>query len=143
MSVVLVPISSTTSFFAANVDLDTFAAPPLERTYTVQYAEELFALEPPAAGVVAILAHELVHVRDYTSMDTEALGAFAIEYATSDVSVYERATDEATLEKGCAAGLVAYREWLYGVVDPETEAQKRHDYYTPEEIRAWVSEHGD
>jgi|GEM_PF-1535575 len=139
ISVELDPISSTTSFFAANVRLDTFDRPPRERVYTVQYAEELFALAPPSDGVVAILAHELAHVRDYTEMDSEALGLFAIEYATGDVSAYERSTDEATLEKGCGLGLIAYREWLYSVVDAETEAEKRRDYYTPEEIQAWMA----
>lgn len=141
IAIVLDPISSTTSFFAANVQLDTFGEAPADRIYTVQYAEELFALAPPAAGVVSILAHELVHVRDYTAMDSETLGLFAIEYATGDVSTYERATDEATLAKGCGTGLIAYREWLYGVVDAETEAEKRRDYYTPEEIRAWMAAH--
>jgi len=142
VSIELDPISSTTAFFQANVRLDTIAEPPRERVYLVQYSEEMFALAPPSDGVVAILAHELVHVSDYVGMDTEALGAFAIEYATGDVSAYERATDEGALERGCAAGLIAYREWLYGVVDEETRAEKERDYYTPEEIRAWVVEHG-
>jgi hypothetical protein len=141
VAVVLDPISSTTSFFAANVDLQTFDAEPRDRTYTVQYAEELFALAPPAAGVVAILAHELAHVRDYTGMDTDAFAAFALEYAGGDVAAYERSTDEAALEKGCGTGLIEYREWLYAAVDDETEAEKRRDYYTPEEIQAWLDAH--
>jgi hypothetical protein len=42
------------------------------------------------------------------------------------------------MELGCAPGLIAFRVWLYDHVDAETEAQKRVDYWTPEEIVRWI-----
>lgn len=133
----LKPISSTTSFFAASVDLSSLGGTTENRRYVVQYAEELFALGPPVDGVVAILAHELAHVLHYTSLEQQELIDFALWYAQGDIADYERQTDEETLRRGCASGLIAYREWLYSVVDAETRAEKERDYYTPEEIRAW------
>lgn len=141
-SIALQPVSSETSFFAASVDLQSLDGVTENRRYVVQYAEELFALGPPADGVVAILAHELAHVLHYTGLSQEELIEFALWYAQGDIAAYERETDEQALERGCAAGLISYREWLYGVVDAETRAEKERDYYTPEEIRAWVASEG-
>lgn len=141
VSLALQPVTSTTSFFAANLDLSTLDAAPLERSYVVQYAESVFELGAPQDGVVAILAHELAHVVDYTELDSEALVEFALWYAQGDVAVYERQTDETALSLGCATGLIAYREWLYSVVDDNTRAEKERLYYTPDEIRAWVIAH--
>jgi hypothetical protein len=135
-------ISSTTSFFAASVDLSSLDGTTENRRYVVQYAEELLALEPPADGVVAILAHELAHVLHYTGLEQQELIDFALWYAQGDIADYERQTDEQTLRRGCASGLIAYREWLYSVVDAETRAEKQRDYYTPEEIRAWERDQG-
>jgi hypothetical protein len=138
----LQPISSTTSFFAASVDLSSLEGSTENRRYVVQYAEELFALAPPSDGVVAILVHELAHVLHYTGLEQQELIDFALWYAQGEVADYERQTDEETLRRGCASGLIAYREWLYAVVDAETRADKERDYYTPDEIRAWERERG-
>ena len=69
--------------------------------------------------------------------DRMALHIMGLAYARGELPDYERQTDEQALERGCATGLKAYRLWLYDRVDDETEAQKRRDYYTPEEIDAW------
>lgn len=55
------------------------------------------------------------------------------------VAEYEHATDEFTLERGCATGLVEFREWLYGFVSEEGRREKEKHYYTPDETRAWLS----
>lgn len=138
----LVSMSGDQDFFAAGVDLTTLDEDGLERTYIVRYGERILSDPPPFAGTGAIMIHELQHVLDYTEMDADALADFALWYAEGDIAEYERATDEAVLEAGCGAGLIDYRVWLYGQVDDETEAQKREDYYTPEEIEAWMADHG-
>ena len=86
-----------------------------------------------------VLAHELKHIRDYSEMDFDALNEFVAWYMTTDdISEYERETDEYALGLGCGLALRAYREWLYEHIDAEAVEQKRYDYYTPEEIDAWL-----
>ena len=82
--------------------------------------------------------HEFKHVLDYTEMDSNALIEFGLWYAGGDVAEYERATDEFALERGCASGLIDFREWLYGFVSEEVRAEKEANYYSPDEIRAWM-----
>jgi hypothetical protein len=136
-------MESDSDFFYANLDLTTLDEDPRERDYFVFYNARLFDDPPPWEAVVAILAHEIKHVLDYTGMDTEALAEFGLWYGTTDdISEYERATDEYALALGCGEGLSAYRTWLYDHVDEETAAQKRLDYYTPEEIDAWMAGNG-
>lgn len=142
VSVALQSMDSDQDFFAANLDLSTAGEAGPDRDYLVRYGLRVLEDPPPYAATGAILMHELQHVSDYVAMDTEELADFAIWYASGDISEYERATDEVVLEAGCAEGLKAYRLWLYGQVDDETEAQKRVDYYTPEEIDAWVAASG-
>ena len=139
VSIELRPNTSDSSYFSANPDLSTLDRAPLERDYFVQYSTLQFDSPPPADAVTAILAHELKHVRDYTEMSTEELAEFGLWYISNDISEYERATDEHSLELGCGEGLILFREWLYAHVTPEVEAQKRIDYYTPEEIEAWMA----
>lgn len=142
VAVRLEPNESVVSYFSAQPDLSTLDAAPLERTYIIQYSTVQFADPPPADAVVAILVHELKHVVDYTEMTAEEVVAFGIWYVTNDISDYERQTDEHSLQLGCADGLIAFREWLYDHVTPEVEAEKRVNYYTPEEIEAWVEANG-
>lgn len=139
----LAPLPGETDFFNAGVDLTTADLPGMERRYIIRANSAIFSGdEPPIGATTAILAHELQHVLDYTAMSGDELVDFALEYSEGDISTYERATDEAVLERGCATGLKAYREWLYEQIDAEAEAAKRRDYYTPEEIDAWVAANG-
>lgn len=133
-------IDSDSDYFTASVRAESLDAPPEERAYLLNHSVQLFADPPPAHAVAAIVVHELAHIRDYTGMDEGAFVDFVLWYGTTDdVSAYERETDEVALRAGCGAGLSAYREWLYDHVDAQTEAQKRLDYYTPEEIEAWMT----
>lgn len=138
VAITLATLDSATDFFQADVEPSTLTEPPRDRVYRVRHAPRIFDDPPPRSALVAILAHELGHVDDYVGMETSELVDFALWYATTDdIAPYERATDEKALELGCGEGLAAYRTWLYDHVDPETAAQKRLDYYTPEEIAAW------
>jgi hypothetical protein len=68
---------------------------------------------------------------------------FGLWYGTQDPMTsdelrdYERATDEAALERGCGEGLAEMRAWIYAHAGEEIEAEKRRNYYSPEEIAAW------
>lgn len=139
--ITLMPNTSDTSYFSANLEIATLESPPRERSYLLHYSTLQFADPPPADAVTAILAHELKHVRDYTELDSQQMVDFGIRYATEPISAYERQTDEHALQLDCGEGLILFREWLYDHVTPEVEAQKRIDYYTPEEIRAWIDQH--
>ena len=141
VSIALEAMDSDQDFFVANLDLSTAGEAGPDRDYRVQYGLRVFEDPPPFAATGAILVHELQHIEDYVAMDTAALAEFAIWYAGGDFAEYERATDEVVLEAGCGEGLKAYRLWLYGQVDAGTEAEKRRDYYTPEEIEAWMAAH--
>ena len=128
-------------FFWAMVDVATANDPPRERGYQVFHDLDLFDDPPPHDAVVAILAHEIRHIADYAEMEAEDLGHFVYWYMTEDVADYERETDEHALALGCGPGLIEFRRWLYDHVDAETVEQKRRDYYTPEEIEAWMANH--
>jgi len=132
-------ISSESVFFQANLDVTTIEDDPLERSYTLQYNAALFSSPPSSAAVGAILVHELRHILDYAEMESAELSEFLVWYLSEDVSSYERATDEYALEAGCGEGLIAYREWLYATIPPEALAEKQRNYYTPEEIEAWMA----
>ncbi|MCB9665376.1 MAG: hypothetical protein H6732_14790 [Alphaproteobacteria bacterium] len=141
VEVVVVPLSSPSDTFVASVDVTTLDAPGPERTYRLSANPVLLQAPMPRAAAWAILAHELTHVRDYVGMDADTLAAWALDYASGPITAYERQTDEHALELGLAEGLKAFRLWLYDQLDDEAEAAKRRDYYTPDEIDAWVADH--
>lgn len=135
-------------FFRAWTEVETVGDEPFDREYTIEYDPVVLADPPEPAAIVAVLAHELGHVLDYLAMDGQELLDFALWYASQDpatseeLATYERATDEKALDRGCAEGLSTLRTWIYAHVDGDVEAEKKKDYYTPEEIEAWVAEHG-
>jgi len=139
-SLTLQAMESDSSYFSANLVIATIDDDPLEREYLVNYSTLLLPDPPSYAAVVAILAHELTHVLDYTRMDGDELAEFGLWYATADdISEYVRGTDEYAMVLGCGEGLIQYREWLYTHVDKDTLEAKKRDYYTPEEIEAWMA----
>lgn len=141
VSLTLVELDSETDYFQANLDYGTVSAPPLERDYRILYNPRLFEGGPSQPAIVAILAHELTHIVDYTEMESSELVEFGIWYATSDTADYERQTDEAALWLGCADGLIDYRVWLYNNIPDSAVEDKERTYYTPDQIREWVAEH--
>jgi hypothetical protein len=145
-SIQLVPFQSTTDVFLSNLDLTTLGNAPLERHYELHYNTNMLARPPSRGAIGAILVHELKHTTDYVGMDMNTLAAFGFWYGLADdtnVAPYERATDERSLEDGCGPNLKAYRVWLYAFVDPSVLAAKEAEYYTPDEIDAWMAAHPD
>ena len=137
------------AFFRASIDLGTLSVDTtVGRVYRVEYDPIVLSDPPEPAALAAVLAHELGHVNDYAAMTSTEYLDFGLWYAeqsaagSDDLAAYERATDEQALTRGCAAGLSAMREWIYAHCTGEVLAEKQRDYYSPDEIAAWVEAHG-
>lgn len=119
-------------------DIDNLFAGPRKRSYFIEYNPALFTAKPPASAkaIAGILAHELVHIQDYAERSVLRVVMLFIQ-ATS---VYERKTDKTAMDLGFSDGLMAYREWIYKQISPEEMALKKKNYYTPEEIQAYLDD---
>lgn len=126
-------------YFATNLDVTTLQSAPRDRHYQVHYNPALLMDPPSQYAIGAILVHEVKHVVDYLDMDSDQLAQFGVWYATSDVDDYEHATDLASLEAGCGDGLKAFRIWLYAHVSSSLLVAKQAEYYTPDQIDAWMA----
>ena len=137
------------AYFRSVIDSDTLDdAHPEARVYRVQ-VDPLVLTDPPSPeALAAVLAHELGHVLDYSTMTVREYLEFGVWYGTQDpltstgLSDYERATDAMALERGCADGLTEMRTWVYAHASPDVLAEKQHNYDSPEEIAAWVDANG-
>jgi hypothetical protein len=136
--VTLDPTDSPEDYFVMSVDLGEGSGSGDERAFLLRYSTVQFADPMPYSGLGAILVHELKHAVDFRDMSSQQLVDFALWYSEGDYASYERETDEAVLEAGCGQGLIDFRLWLYDHVDAETLLEKQRDYYTPEEIAAWM-----
>ena len=136
--VTLDPTDSDEDYFVTSVDLGEGSASGDERVFLLRYSTLQFADPIPYSGLGAVLVHELKHAADFRDMSSEELVDFALWYAEGDYASYEHDTDDAVLEAGCGQGLIDFRLWLYDHVDAETLIEKQRDYYTPEEIAAWM-----
>ena len=136
----LVPSRSETVFFRADVKPGTLFGRRSRRIYRVHHSVALTDDPPPPQAVLAILDHELEHVRHYTTMASLPLVGFGLDYAVGGTATYERFTDEHPLRAGCGEGLAQYRAWLYERISPRVEAKKRRTYVTPDEARAWTDD---
>lgn len=117
----------------------TIARKPARRTYVVYVNERLLGDAPSDDALRAILVHEAKHIVDYTRMSSWRFLTWAAQYVLRPQTAYERQTDLAALTRGLGCGLMEYRVWLYRRIDAKTRAQKERDYYTPNEIAAWMS----
>jgi len=90
----------------------------------------------PVEGVQAILAHELAHVEDLARGKRIRLFGLVGLVSNTRTARFERRADLETLARGYGCGLKAYRAWLYTHVPAEKLAEKRRDYFSPEEIDA-------
>jgi hypothetical protein len=104
--------------------------------YFIRVNPRIFELNAPAEGVRAIVAHELGHAFDfYRRKRIRLLGLVRLS-SKSYSAGFERRTDLQAIARGYAEGLKAYRQWLYQNVPAEKVAEKRRNYFSPEEIEA-------
>jgi hypothetical protein len=127
--------SSKGDFFQCRPDLRRFLLGGRMR-YIVFVNPRVFDLDAPETGVRAIVAHELGHAVYYRRRNRlELLGLVRLG-SSGYRGRFERWADLQAISRGYGEGLKAYRAWLYRTIPSSKLAEKRRDYYTPEEIDA-------
>ncbi len=109
---------------------------PVPMRYYVEVNPLLFDRHAPLDGVCAILAHELVHVRDMSHGNRLHLLGLIRLLSTSYTVQFERKTDLEAIHRGWGEGLKSYRRWIYANIPAAKVERKRRTYFTPEEIDA-------
>jgi hypothetical protein len=92
----------------------------------------------PADGLRAIVAHELAHINFYESQSRMGLVSLVGLLLSSFTTRFERKADLDAIALGYGPGLEIYRTWLYRNIPREAEGEKKRDYYTPQEIEAFL-----
>ena len=93
----------------------------------------------PVEGVRSILAHELAHIDNLKRGKRIRLFRLAGLLSKSRSARFERKADLNAIVRDYGSGLKAYRAWLYEHIPLTTLAEKRRDYFSPEEIDAIVA----
>jgi len=104
--------------------------------YLLKVNRNLFKNGVPEDGLRAIIAHELGHVVYYKSRRRAKLLGLVRLAGGGFTAQFERATDLEAIARGYGEGLKSYRLWLYGHIPADKLAEKRRDYFSPEEIDA-------
>lgn len=104
--------------------------------YFIRVNPRVFALNAPAEGVRAIVAHELGHVFDFHRRKRIWLLGLVRLSTKGYRAAFERRTDLQAISRGYGEGLKSYRRWLYQNIPAGRLAEKRRNYFSPEEIEA-------
>jgi predicted metallopeptidase len=107
---------------------------PLRMRYFVQVNPEMFQQQAPADGVCSIVAHELAHVVALSHGNRIRRLRLVKLISRGYTARFERGTDLAAIHRGYAEGLKSYRSWLYVHIPPDKVAEKRRNYFSPQEI---------
>ena len=104
--------------------------------FVVLVNPKVFNLGAPAEAVRAILAHELGHILYFKQRKRiELLGLVRLA-SKKFTARFERWADLQAISRGYGEGLKEYRVWLYGHVPNERLAEKKRNYFSPEEVDA-------
>ena len=104
--------------------------------YILSVNPEVFSRNCPDAAIRAIIAHEIGHVLFFSQRNRlRLLGLVRLE-SKNYTAEFERWTDLQAISRGYGEGLKEYRRWLYQNVPQKSLAEKRRDYFSPEEIDA-------
>lgn len=116
---------------------------PENRQYCVRVNPTLLPSPPKRDAMVAIMAHELSHIRKYSNMGSVRLLAFMASYGLSERTHLrdEHQMDEEAMKMGLGEGLIEYRCWLWRRLTPAQWKKKAKIYYSPSEIRQWMQSH--
>jgi hypothetical protein len=104
--------------------------------YVLKVNPKLFQLDAPAPGIRAIIAHELAHIAYYHNRNRVRLLGLVRLVSKGFTAKWERWTDLQAISRGYGPGLMEYRAWLYRNVPARNLAEKKRDYFSPEEIAA-------
>ena len=96
----------------------------------------LFADDVPEEGLRAIVAHELGHALYYQSRNRLKLLGLVGLLNKDFAARFERSTDLKAIALGYGGGLKTYRRWLYAHIPASKLAEKKRNYFSPEEIGA-------
>jgi hypothetical protein len=107
--------------------------------YLVSVNPRAFELQPPEAGLRAIVAHELAHVAYLKKRSRVRLLGLARLTSKRFTAKFERQADLTAISRGYGEGLKEYRRWLYKNVPNSKLAEKRRNYFSPDEIDAILS----
>ncbi|MEW6129485.1 MAG: hypothetical protein AB1757_20760 [Acidobacteriota bacterium] len=108
----------------------------LKMRYYIKVNPQVFERGAPAAGIRAILSHELGHVYDFQTKNRLRLFGLMRLAGKNYTARFERRTDLQAISRGCGEGLKLYREWLYRNVPAKKLAEKQRNYFSPAEIEA-------
>lgn len=107
--------------------------------YLMYVNPRVFDLQAPEAGVRAIIAHELAHVLYFKGRNRLRLLGLVRLTSKRYSAKFERRADLKAISLGYGGGLKEYRQWLYRNVAASRLAEKRRNYFSPEEIDAILS----
>ena len=111
----------------------------LKMRYFVSVNPEWRRQGAPVEGVRSILAHELAHVDDLKRGKRIRLFRLVGLLSKSRSARLERQADLNAIVRDYGSGLKGYRAWLYEHIPRNKLAEKRRDYFSPEEIDAIVA----
>jgi hypothetical protein len=104
--------------------------------YLIKVNPDVFSRNCPESAIRAIIAHEIGHVLFFSQRNRlRLLGLVRLE-SKSYTTEFERWTDLQAISRGYTEGLKEYRHWLYVSIPAKNLAEKRRDYFSPEEIDA-------
>lgn len=104
--------------------------------YIIFVNPKIYRSEVSEEAIIAILAHELAHALYYKEKNRFQLLGLVSLADKNFTAKFERKADLQAIKKGYGEGLIKYREWLYKQISEKALAEKKHNYFTPEEIKA-------
>ncbi len=107
---------------------------PVPMRYYIEVNPALFDRAAPEAAVCAMLAHELGHAAELGRGSRLRVFGLIRMLSKRYTARFERRTDLVAIERGYAEGLIAYRNWVYANIPASAAAQKRRNYFAPDEI---------
>jgi hypothetical protein len=127
-------LRSDSDYLQARFTVSSFFSRKLQ--YMVFFNQEAIRRQAPAEGLRAIVAHELAHISYYEDQSRMGLLSLVGLLVPSFTTRFERKADLDAIALGYGRGLQTFRVWLYRNIPPAKVADKKRDYYTPEEIEA-------
>lgn len=127
-------LRSDSDYLQARFTVSSFFSRRLQ--YLVFFNQEAIRRQVPTEGLRAIVAHELAHINYYEDQSRMGLLSLAGLLVPSFTTRFERRADLDAIALGYGRGLQTFRAWLYRNIPPGRVADKKRDYYTPDEIEA-------
>ena len=127
-------LRSSSDYLQARFTVSSFFSRRLQ--YLVFFNQDAIRRQVPTQGLRAIVAHELAHIGYYEDQSRMGLLSLAGLLVPSLTTRFERKADLDAIALGYGRGLQTFRTWLYRNIPPSRVADKKRDYYTPEEIEA-------